>query len=307
VRRRLRIGLGAKDAMRRWVGKTSTIVLTILAALAIVTCAVSFPDYPEADEGSAATMAGDSSATGGGGAAGAAASTGPAASTGQGGGGGVDCAALGIANLCSLENDFDRGLFAPWRMDECASLLNNELLLVPPSGTNGKCSFSSDCAYPLSTSCLDGVFVEVREVTAAVEGTYTGISLYAGESWVGLLTGHHVVVDGGVVPGVYAGWYRTVPAPPEDAGMYYFQYLGVYDAVAERWWRIRHDGSKVHFETSPDGVSYSDHVTPKTPITTPFSINEPVKLELIASNSKRVSATGVARFDCLNVPPPCGQ
>ena len=38
-----------------------------------------------------------------------------------------------------------------------------------------------------------------------------------------------------------------------------------YDPVAHEWWRIREAGSKVYFETSPDGLAWKEVQNVPTP------------------------------------------
>lgn len=74
-----------------------------------------------------------------------------------------------------------------------------------------------------------------------------------------------------------------------------------YDPMADRWLRIRHDGSRLHVETSPDGWDWNPAV-PAQPA--PSWVADAIgQVKLGGGNWQSQDPAGKVRFDNLNVSP----
>lgn len=74
-----------------------------------------------------------------------------------------------------------------------------------------------------------------------------------------------------------------------------------YDPVAHRWMRIRHTGSVLRFEASPDGRTWSELVSPQL---APAWIHSAVgQVKLGGGNWQTTDVAGAVAFDNLNVQP----
>jgi len=70
-----------------------------------------------------------------------------------------------------------------------------------------------------------------------------------------------------------------------------------YDAAAHRWWRIRHDGTTIFFESSADGAAYDTLLQTASPPT--YEVNILLGAQVKAPNAEPVRA----EFDNLNLLP----
>ncbi|MBW2526730.1 MAG: hypothetical protein JRI23_21280 [Deltaproteobacteria bacterium] len=71
-----------------------------------------------------------------------------------------------------------------------------------------------------------------------------------------------------------------------------------YDAVEHRWWRIRERAGTIHFDTSPNGTSWTERTAHPTP-----TYAGAVQMRFGAGYFGSVTSPGRARFDNANVTP----
>lgn len=75
-----------------------------------------------------------------------------------------------------------------------------------------------------------------------------------------------------------------------------------YSPTSHRWWRIREASGTIFWDTSPDGLNWTQQATAPTSSTFPLdAVSIRLHLETWGSG---VGNPGVARFDNVNVPPP---
>ncbi|MFD5041952.1 chitosanase [Streptomyces sp. NPDC058377] len=145
--------------------------------------------------------------------------------------------------------------------------------------------FESAAAWQLKDS---GVFVEVPTLPA-VGGTE--------EAYVSL-------VISGSTDGTSIGWtYNLISGMLRAvSNVDYWDDAAVsltYSSTAHRWWRVRETGSTVYWDTSPDGVTW----TQRRSLTTPAWAAAATTLGLSLEAVRDTGAAAYAEFDNLNVAP----
>jgi hypothetical protein len=235
-----------------------------------VGCSLTVPldDY---DRG---TAAGSSAQVGAG--AGSATATG----TATGAGGAAACGDFLHPPSASLLEDFaDGDPLAGWEPPGgCVEHLDGHLV-ASPTEVGEFCKLRTAQAYHLT--CSEIAF-RVDEATVSNFGVQTFV-------YVEPLDGStvmHLLKEQGFVIGAAASM-DGIPVP------------GSYDSLADRWWKLRHDGQELFFETAPDGEAWT--VRGSGPSLIPL---DAVFLSLGAGvhASQDGGPIGSARFDCFNVP-----
>ena len=107
------------------------------------------------------------------------------------------------------------------------------------------------------------------------------------------------VADAAQGPDHYVGVFQAL-------GSIYFQYRTggaessaeiPYSATDHRWWRIRDVGGMIHWDTSPDGVTWMN----RRMLASPIALTR-VMVDLSAENPS-LAAPGAAHFDDFNSAP----
>jgi len=194
----------------------------------------------------------------------------------------VECPATTTPPASSLVDDLSSGVLAPsWFPNAmCIAETGGELVAqVPANMQQAYCTATS--ALELHLTC-DAITVHVPEVTTQVAGVQTVIYMFGpGDAlWLLLDDIGFTLTDANHV---------QLDMPP-----------GLYDPVADAWWRLREDGGTVRFDTSPDGIAWA----PRAQIPDPFPLDN-LRVSLGAGAYFAIANPGQARFHCFNVPPPC--
>ncbi|MEJ7729209.1 MAG: hypothetical protein WKG00_08335 [Polyangiaceae bacterium] len=216
-------------------------------------------------------------------AAGAAPSTGGAGGSGASGGAGGQGGACAIDFLhpaaSSLVDDFADGTPAPkWTTAGCAPQeVDGQLVATPPANALEFCFQHPVDAYHLT--CSEIAF-RLDEATSSTQGvqTFVYIDTLDGTQRLQLLKD--------------IGGFNF--AAPDIASI---PVSGSYDAIADRWWKLRHDGQLLFFETSPDGERWNVRASAESPISL-----DSVVIQLGAGTYLSIPDPGVARFACYNMP-----
>lgn len=248
-----------------------------IAALLVALCSgcsaiVSLDQY---DEGGVAA----SSSGGGSGAAG----TGGSGAAGGAGGQGAGCGDFLHPAASSLVDDFEDGVSAPGWTDAPSSCppaeIGGQLVATPPGAPNKDfCFHYTTQAYHLTCS---QIAFRVDEATSNEQGVQTLVYLDTLDG----LQRIHLLKD-------ISGFNFAQP----DAD-YAILVSGSYDPIADRWWRLRHDGETLFFETAPDGLAWQVRGSGQPPMSLDALI-----IQLGAGTYLELAAPGTARFDCYNVP-----
>jgi len=273
----------------------SRIVARLALAVALAATSACALDGSGIQDGAAASS---TSGVGGAGAAASAASSGgpvsssvssavTSSSSSAGGAGGASGAggAGGTGTRCALVvDDFDDGVLAqpPWTVSGIGSVVEAQqvLQLAPPASSNGYAIVET----PLFDLTGCAIVVQLVEpLPAAPDRATTFKALGAGTStWlrIGVSDGKirfSIEVDGTN--------QDTTPDIP-------------FDPATDVWLRIREDAGTVYFDTSGDGLSWTERLSGSTP---PFVTSVTLQLQAVAYQS--VAQPGVARFDNVNLPP----
>jgi hypothetical protein len=237
-------------------------------------CSLTVPldDYDRGAAAGSGTVAG----------VGAGAGTGTGTGTGSttGAGGAAACGELLHPAASSLVEDFaDGDPLTGWDPPSgCVDHLDGHVV-ASPTRVGEFCQLRTAQAYHLT--CSEIAF-RVDEATVSSFGVQTFV-------YVEPLDGStvmHVLKEQGFLIGA-SDSTDGIPVP------------GGYDALADRWWKLRHDGRELFFETAPDGETWT--VRGAGPSLIPL---DAVFLTLGAGihASQDGGPIGTARFDCFNVP-----
>jgi hypothetical protein len=219
----------------------------------------------------------------------AAQGSGAAGGAASAGGGGVGGGAGGGAGVCatdflhpaasSLVDDFADGSPAPkWARAGCAMQeIDGQLVAAPPADALDFCFQYTVDAYHLT--CSEIAF-RLDEATSSTQGVQTFVYIDTLDGTQRL----HLLKD-------ITGFNF---AAPDIAAI---PVSGSYDPIAHRWWKLRHDGQLLFFETSPDGETWSVRASAESPISL-----DSVIIQLGAGTYLSIPDPGVARFACYNVP-----
>lgn len=214
----------------------------------------------------------EGSGGGGNGAGGSAAGGG----VGEGGGGSPpECDGGPEPPLSAIASDFDAGLGDDVGLWDCAVLVDGEVHMEAFPGQY--CWFYTTGSHRLA---CDSISFRVLEVGNQAVGVQRFIYL---EPIPGGAT-INVLQEGGGFGGDF------VYVDPS------------FSLTEDAWWRLRADETTVYFETSRDGVMWN----PKGSAEPGFPLDQ-VSVMVGAGNWNNVPDPGLAVFDCLNVPPPCGD
>ncbi len=177
--------------------------------------------------------------------------------------------------LSSITNDFEAGLGSELAFNSCPTIVDGEVHIEAFPGDY--CWFFTTGSHRLR---CDGITVRVLEVGNQMVGVHRFIYLreVSGDGAI------NVIQEGGGFGGDLTFTSTT------------------FSLVQDAWWRLRADETTVYFETSADGVSWNL----KGSAVPTFSLDF-VNISIGAGNWNNVAAPGLARFDCFNVPPPCGE
>jgi len=187
--------------------------------------------------------------------------------------------------ISSLTDEFSDGVFGPnWTNGStCMAEVGGEMVAnVVANDTMGRyCILGTLAHYRLS---CDAFFVHLPEVTTATFGAQTGLYV---TDWA---NGHGInfLLDNG-------GFAVGIDQDPETIVI-----SNGYSATADAWWRVRGEAGHLYFDTSPDGVAWSERLDEPYP----YSLGD-VGVTLGAGTYAPVANPGVARFRCFNSPPPC--
>jgi hypothetical protein len=182
--------------------------------------------------------------------------------------------------MSSLTDDFsvsplDSQWFVPSDA-QCIAPSGGSLVATPPSLAAEYCLAYSGSFH---LAC-DSLTVEVTQTTAPLLGVQTVLYVVTPD----INTRMVILIEGG-----YLSWGLTTPD------------LGLYDSVAERWWRLSELDGTVMFETSPDGVTFTARAAAPDPIEL-----DNVSITIGAGTyNTDIASPGVAQFRCLNLPAPC--
>lgn len=183
--------------------------------------------------------------------------------------------ASGIAKVATLADDFTTQDNAKWTYFAAANVSAGQLQLVPTVGYDNK--IDSLATYDLTSST-----VSVQVVTAPLGngGIDTFLKAYAGADEVRFYREGTLLHFEEVVGGSTSATTLT------------------YDPVAHAWWRIRHDGTNLLWETASDGLNWT---TQRTKV--PARSWAAVTVQLLAGFFGTEPTPGTSVFDNLNVAP----
>ena len=189
-------------------------------------------------------------------------------------------APFALPGTSSFADDFSTGAFTDkWDpISGCVDQIGGELVAAPPAAALQYCHAWTRAHGHLA---CDSVTVRVPEVTSMDDGAQTLIYVLAeGHPYMTLL--------------LELGKFhlRTDTTPDVQ--------LGTYDPARDVWWQLRENAGTVFFDTSPDGVGWTNHGSAADPI--PL---DDVTVAIGAGTWRDVAAPGRARFHCYNIPPPC--
>jgi hypothetical protein len=288
-----------------------TLVALVSLALGAVHCSHAWDDYDprlEATGGAGASTSVSSSSGATGGGDGGATTTSSASSSssssssssvssanggagGQGGTGGVGGGEGGAAPGCgpsgisTLVDDFNDGVIGPqWdyfsNSNSSIAEENGELRITLGAEVSGSFAGMTSVSSFVLTDCQ--VFVKVTSDLDPMTNGYAALAATAGDSYAEIILAHGFL------------GYKTWIGPVQN-------YYGdvPYDPEAHRWWRLRETAGTLHYEASPDAVSWTTLYS----VATPFSVAD-VKVMLDGGTYQAEPiAPGEARFDSLNIPP----
>jgi len=181
--------------------------------------------------------------------------------------------------LSSLVDEFaGTSLDAPWFLpngDNCVAQASGSLVATPPANADNYCIAYAQGDWHLT---CDSLTFELPQVTSPVLGVQTVLYLDSGSSDHVL----DIILEAGGLQ-----WSGSTN-------------LGTYDAVAERWWRLRELDGTLYFETSPDGTTFATRGS----MPDPGSLDD-VHPDIGAGTYKNVASPGAAAFRCFNSAPPC--
>ena len=193
------------------------------------------------------------------------------------------------AKIDTLKDDFNDNVrdAAKWEIFLVGTLasaaeVNQRVEVTPPSGAGDRheAYFRAINKYDLTGSA---VHVEVPQILSG-GSVGTEFRLYLDNGDLYRFT----------VQGSLFGQYI--------AGGTFNTFLNIaYDPVAHRWWRFRHDSAVnlLHFETSPDGGTWTSQANMTPAAGTISSLRPAIGVESFGVNS----APGVAFFDRFNIAP----
>jgi hypothetical protein len=179
----------------------------------------------------------------------------------------------------SLIDDFEDGLRAhAWERGYVSpgctlTESDGQVAITPSATTTGACGYESSARYDLRD---DSVTLDVAEVTAGAAQTFLGVEDLSGAEAL-------VVVESGMLI-ARAGTSTNVAAVP-------------YDAAAHRVWRIRTEGTTLHWEASANGELFTEIAAAEAPIDA-----SSVLINVGAGTYVVTASPGQARFAGLNVP-----
>ena len=183
------------------------------------------------------------------------------------------------------DNSLDASRWGVWTLGGLATIdeVNQRIESTPPANTPGE-HYAFICAQTPRDFTGSTAAVEVLAVVAGAAST-TELVLQQSDGE------HRLVVD------VSDGTIYSIEDLP---GQRTRVPLVTYDAGLHRWWRLRHDATAdlVHWETSPDGRTWTSHRSASPP----FAIGA-LYLCIGGGVSDAAPAPGSAVFDNVNLVP----
>jgi hypothetical protein len=269
------------------------VLLALNAAIAVAGCLVSFEDYPVRDlDGGSAASGGISGGSGVGGAAGGSGGAGVGGVAGIAGAAGVagDAGSLPCSTgLVPISDDFADGN------------LNDDPKWIKVNNGVSPVEFGGylELAWPgIVTQAVQGgifssdrftikdcgVHARVVQVASNLTTAYTRLALEIDpENYLELRVTGAYLISGTNVSGTKSDFTATTYIPAVHA-----------------WWRLAEYQGLFHFQTSGDGIGYTDLGNPITP---PLALTGMRVVIAGGSPGPESTAPGVAKFDQLNLPP----
>ncbi len=199
-----------------------------------------------------------------------------------------DAEGLFSRSVSSIVSDFSSTIPSTLNSSgNVAPAITGGRLRLTATGTDDYTNVQTNVPVQLDT---DGFYVEVPTVLASTGATtcYMDMSILD-------------VVGGG---GKYIGFIIDTLANPDTIGFFcwdnYYdpsQVTLTYDPVAHRWVRLRRSGNSVLWDTSPDGVTWTNRRTLATP---PSWVNY-TNLAFLLEAYKDGASSSFAEFDNLNI------
>lgn len=196
-----------------------------------------------------------------------------------------------MALLQTLTDDFASGSrdAAKWNLSAGSATIaqtgGRMEVTLPTAGNSGSRAYVSVNNYDLTESYS---LVEVPTVPSTVGDNATYLILKSsltGGNWFGISI---ETFDGGA---------KTIKFNRWSSGSLSTTSI-TYDPVAHKYIRIRHSGSNILWETSPDGVTW----TTRRSLATPWAITS-MGVTLGATKDSNTGSPGIAAFDNFNLPP----
>ena len=187
---------------------------------------------------------------------------------------GAPCGPFALPAASSLADDFSSGTLAPNWIDHTGCIVENvgEITAPLPANMSQFCLAYTVASYHLT---CDAITMHVPETTTPTLRVQTVVYIAGATASTDLI--------------LEAGGFQLGGVD-----------IGVYDPVADAWWRLREAAGTLSFDTSPDGTTWSAR----------GGIADPMPLDHIgiiigAGAYQPIASPGRARFRCYNVPPPC--
>lgn len=181
-----------------------------------------------------------------------------------------------MAKISTLVDGFVTQNNTLWTYSGTAAVSSAQLVLVPTTGYSNK--IDSVATYDLTSSAI---YVQVLSAPIGNGGIDTYLKLYNGTNEISFF------VEAG---NLYMN--ESVSGTPNTTSV-------TYSATTHAWWRIRHDGTNLLWETAPDGTTWT---TRRTKL--PGATWSAVTAQLMAGYFGTEPTPGQSIFDNVNTPPP---